>query len=61
MRKYKITAFVGMESHSKTIEAKNSYEANQKALDYGHKMSNYGSGGFLRGVKVTAVKNISKK
>ncbi len=61
MRKYKITAFVGLETHTKTVEAKNSIEANKKALDYGHKMSSYGNGGFLRGVKVTAIKNTVKK
>lgn len=34
MRKYKITVYVGLETHSKVIEAKNSVEANKKALDY---------------------------
>lgn len=57
MRKYKVTVYVGFETHSKTVEAKNSIEANQKALDYGHKMSSFGNGSFLRGVKVTAIKN----
>jgi hypothetical protein len=56
MRTYNITAFVGLETHTKTIQAKNSFEANKKALDYGHKMSGYGSRGFLKGVKVKPVK-----
>lgn len=61
MRKYKITAFIGLDSHSKIIFAKNSYEANQQALDFGHKLSNYGRSGFLRGTKVTYVGNVSKR
>lgn len=56
MRKYKITAYVGMETHTKVIEAKNSREANEKALDYGQKMSKFGNGSFLRGVSVKSVK-----
>ncbi len=56
MRKYKITVYVGLETHSKVIEAKNSVEANKKALDYGHKLSIYGNGSFLRGVSVKSVK-----
>lgn len=61
MRKYKITAYVGFETHTKVIEAKNSVEANKQALDYGHKMSNFGNGSFLRGVSVKSVKNLNKK
>lgn len=57
MRRYKITAFVGFETHTKIIEAKNTCEARQHALDYGHKMSNYGNGGFLRSVIVKEIKN----
>ena len=38
MRKYIITAFIGFDRHSKIVEAKNSFDANQKALDYGHKL-----------------------
>ena len=56
MRQYKITAYVGLETHTKVVEAKNSREANEKALDYGHKMSKFGGGSFLRGVSVKPVK-----
>ena len=59
MRKYIITAFIGFDRHSKTVEAKNSFDANQKALDYGHKLSGYGSK-FLKGVKVTPIKKNKK-
>lgn len=52
MRKYKIIAYVGCECYSKEIDAKNYMEAKEKAVDYGHKLSNYGNGGFLRGVCV---------
>lgn len=58
MRNYKITAYVGLETHSKVIKAKNSYDANQIALSYGHKLSNYGRAGFFRGVSVKAIKFI---
>lgn len=56
MRQYKITAYVGFETHTKVVEAKNSREANEKALDYGHKMSKFGNGSFLRGVSVKPIK-----
>lgn len=56
MRKYKITAYVGLETYTKVIEAKNSVEANKQALDYGYKMSKFGNGSFLRGVSVRSVK-----
>ena len=58
MAKYKITAYVGMDAPTITIEAKNSYEANQKALEFGHRRSNYGEK-FLKGTKVVRV--LSKK
>lgn len=32
MRKYKITVYVGLETHGKVIEAKNSVEANKKSI-----------------------------
>lgn len=57
MRSYKIIAYVGLETHSKVVKAKNSYEANKMALDYGHQKSNYGKSGFLRGVSVRVLKN----
>lgn len=57
MRQYKITAYVGLETHTKVVEAKSSKEATEKALAYGHKMSNFGNGSFLRGVFVKPVKN----
>lgn len=57
MRKYKVIAYVGLETHKQVIEAKNLVEANKLALDFGHKKSDYGSGKFLRGVSVKAVKS----
>ena len=56
MAKYKITAYVGMDSHSITIDAKNSYEANKRALEFGHRKSNYGER-YLKGVKAVRVMN----
>lgn len=55
MRKYKITARVGMDTYSAIVEAKNAYEANNKALSLGHKFTDYGRGRFLQGVTVRAI------
>lgn len=60
MKKYKITAYVGFDSPSKVIEAKNMGDAYQKALDFGHKLSNYGKGPFFSGVHVQPIKNEKK-
>jgi len=51
MAKYKITAYVGFDAPTIVIDAKNSYEANRKALEFGHRKSNYGEK-FLKGTKV---------
>lgn len=55
MRKYKITARVGLDTFSAIVEAKNAYEANDKALSMGHKLSNYGEERFLQGVTVEPI------
>lgn len=57
MRKYKITAIVDSVFHSKIIDAKNSNEAYDKALSYGHALSNYGESGYLERVHVTPIKS----
>ena len=54
MARYKITAYVGMDAPTITIEAKNSYEANKKALDFGYRKSNYGER-YLKGVKAVRI------
>ena len=54
MAKYKITAFVGIDAPTITIDAKNSYEANKKALEFGYRTSNFGER-FLKGVKVVRI------
>ena len=54
MAKYKITAYVGMDAPTITIDAKNSYEANKKALEFGHRQSNFGER-FLKGTKVVRI------
>ena len=59
MAKYKLTAYVGFDSYSTIIEAKNSREANQRALDFGHRKSNYGEK-YLRSVKAVRVINQKK-
>ena len=56
MAKYKITAYVGMDAPTITIEAKNSYEANKRALEFGHRQSEYGKK-FLKGTKVVRLLN----
>ena len=61
MRKYKITAYVGMDTHSKIVEAKNSFEAGQMALNWGNSLSGYGRNHYFRGTKVSAIKNSNKK
>ena len=60
MRKYRITAFVGLDTHTKVIEAKNSIEANDKALAFGYEKSGHGSK-FLQGVRVSPVKGEASK
>lgn len=54
MPKYKITAYVGMDAPTITIDAKNSYDANKKALEFGYRKSNYGEK-FLKGTKVVRI------
>lgn len=49
MRKYRITALVGLDAHTKIIEARNSIEANDKALAFGYEKSGHGQK-FLQGV-----------
>ncbi len=56
MRKYKVIAHVGFRDYTKIVEAKNFAEAHNKALDYGHKLSNYGEGPHLFGVYVSPLK-----
>ena len=56
MKKYKIIAYVGCECHTKEIEAKNYTEAQEKAVDYGCKLSNYGNGAFLQSICVKPIK-----
>lgn len=60
MRKYHITALVGLDSHTKIIEARNSIEAHDKALAFGYEKSRHGQK-FLQGVRVQAVKSSSAK
>lgn len=60
MRKYKITARVGLDAYSAIVEAKNAYEANDKALAMGHKLSNFGEGRFLQSVTVKAISSKRK-
>ena len=59
MAKYKITAYVGIDAPTITIDAKNSIEANRKALDFGYRKSEYGKR-FLKGVKVVRVSRNKK-
>ena len=56
MRRYEITARVGLDMYRAVVEAKNIKEANEMALSMGHKLSNYGKCGSLRGVSVEAIK-----
>lgn len=60
MRKYKITARVGLDTYSAIVEAKNAYEANDKAVSMGHKLSNFGEGRFFQGVTVKAINSKRK-
>lgn len=60
MRKYRIFAFVGLDTHTKIIEARNSVEANAKALSFGHEKSRNGQK-FLQGVRVQAVRSTNSK
>ena len=60
MRSYYITAYVSSGTQTKIIEAKNQSEAYYKALDFGHKLTNYGNKGFFSGVSVKPVKNQKK-
>ena len=56
MKQYKIIVYVGCECHTKDIEAKSFAEAQKKAVDFGHKLSNFGNGAFLRSVCVKPIK-----
>ena len=60
MRSYYITAYVSTGSQTKIIEAKNQSDAYYKALDYGHKLTSYGTKGFFSGVSVKPVKKTKK-
>lgn len=60
MIKYKITAYVGFDSPSKIVEAKNFDEAYRMALDFGHCLSGFGEGPFLSGVHVQRIKKKNK-
>ena len=60
MRSYRITAYSSLGTKTKIIEAKNQSEAYYQALDFGHKLTNYGNKGFLASVNVTPVKKTKK-
>ena len=48
-----------MDAPTITIEAKNSCEANKKALDFGYRKSNYGEK-YLKGVKAVRISGNKK-
>lgn len=60
MKKYKITARVGLDTYSAVVEAKNAFEANDKAVAMGHKLSDFGQGRFLQGVTVRVINSKRK-
>ena len=60
MREYSITAYLSTGNKTKIVKAKNQSEAYYMALDFGHKLSNYGTKGFFSGVNVKPVKKNNK-